>query len=122
MPDHLEWLPRVEFPGPVPGRCVNHHLFRWQPGRERVYERLDAAAARREIVRDNQYLRHRWSLYSDLRPADPCSENEGEPLRPDRCVELGPVPAGDRDFLHGLPRQPVQKVAIAGWYRTELDA
>src|SRR5215471_9649503 len=38
------------------------------------------------------------------RPVHP-PKNEAGPLRPDRCVELGPVPAGDRHLLDVLARQ-----------------
>ena len=44
---------------PVPGRRVDDDAVRGQPGRQRVHERLDPAAARREVVGDDQDLGHR---------------------------------------------------------------
>src|SRR5215472_1630514 len=47
----------------------------------------------------------------------PSPKNEAGPLGPDRCVELGPVPASDGDLLHILARQGrVDEVSAADIY------
>src|SRR5258708_11329332 len=42
----------------IPRRRVDTHRADRHPRRERVHERLDPAAARREVVADDQDLRH----------------------------------------------------------------
>jgi len=46
----------------VPGGRVDGHRAGGQPGGQRVHERLDAAAAGREVVADDQRAGHRTSV------------------------------------------------------------
>src|SRR5215510_9310781 len=100
MPHDRERLPRVELRCASPGRRVNHDLSRRQPCRERVHERLDAAAARREVVGDDQDLRHTDGYLTQmLTPKMTARDAMAGALRPYGAVEVGTVPAGEGDLL-----------------------
>ena len=59
MADHRERLPGIVGGGTLPGGRVDGNRPCGQPGSERMHERLNPAAPRREVVGDDQDLGHR---------------------------------------------------------------
>jgi len=55
---HTESLARVVLVRAIPTRRVDNHVVSRQPLHEPLHEGLDAARARREVIRDNEGARH----------------------------------------------------------------
>src|SRR5258708_13013752 len=86
----------------IPRRRVDTHRADRHPRRERVHERLDPAAARRELVADDQDLRH---LYP------PCHRPPGA----DRLAgpPIPPAPATGPPLYRTPPPPPAPPHAVA---------